>query len=240
METPGGMLNAVGLQNPGVDAFIKHHLPFMTSHGIPLIAQAVGKSMEEYLDVVPKLCVPGVHAIELNVSCPNVKKGCSFSVDPDSLETLVREVKRVCKLPLIVKLSPNVTSITTSALAAERGGADAISLINTIAGMAVDIDTRKPILGNRMGGLSGPCVKPVALKMVWDVYNAVKIPIIGCGGITNYRDVIEFILCGATLVQVGTLNMTDPMATRQIIDDLESWCVAKNIKNLNEIVGGLQ
>lgn len=238
-ETPGGMLNAVGLQNPGVEGFIKDYLPFMKSHGIPLIAQAIGKSAEEYLDVVPKLCVKGVDAIELNVSCPNVKKGCSFGVDPEALESLVRDVRKVCKLPLIVKLTPNVTSVTECALAAERGGADAVSLINTVAGMAVDINTRKTVLGNRTGGLSGPCIKPIALKMVWDVYNAVKIPVIGCGGISNYRDVIEFMLCGATMVQVGTLNMTDPMATRQIIDDLENWCVANNIKNLDEIVGGL-
>jgi len=239
-ETPGGMLNAVGLQNPGVDVFIKDYLPFMKSHGVPVIAQAIGKSAEEYLDVVKKLCVKGVDAIELNVSCPNIATGCSFGVDPIALETLVRDVKKICPLPLIVKLTPNITNITTTALAAERGGADAISLINTIAGMAVDIETRKPILGNRVGGLSGPCIKPVALKMVWEVYNAVKIPVIGCGGITNFRDVIEFMLCGATLVQVGTLNMTDPMETHKIIDDLENWCVANNIKNLNEIVGGLQ
>lgn len=238
-ETPGGILNAVGLQNPGVNVFIRDYLPFMNSHGIPLIAQAIGKSAEEYVDVVQKLCVNGVDAIELNVSCPNVKKGCSFGTDPEALKALVRDVKKVCTLPLIVKLTPNVTNIAACALAAESGGADAISLINTVAGMAVDINTRKPILGNHTGGLSGPCVKPIALKMVWDVYNAVKIPVIGCGGISNYRDVIEFMLCGATLVQVGTLNMTDPMATRQIIDDLENWCIENNIKNLDEIIGGL-
>ena len=239
-ETPGGMLNAVGLQNPGVNIFLRDYLPFMQSHGIPVIAQAIGKSAEEYVDVVQKLCVNGVDAIELNVSCPNVKCGCiSFGVDPVALEALVRDVRKVCTLPLIVKLSPNVTSIAACALAAERGGANAISLINTLAGMAVDINTRKPILGNTTGGLSGPCIKPIALKMVWDVYKAVKIPVIGCGGISTYRDVIEFMLCGATMVQVGTLNMTDPMATRQIIDDLENWCVANNIKNLDEVIGGL-
>jgi dihydroorotate dehydrogenase (NAD+) catalytic subunit len=239
-ETPGGMLNAVGLQNPGVEAFIKAHLPFMRSHGIPVIAQAIGKSASEYLDVVKKLCVPGINAIELNVSCPNIATGCSFGQDPTALETLVRDVKKICKLPLIVKLTPNITNITTTALAAERGGADAISLINTVAGMAVDIETRKPILGNRVGGLSGPCIKPIALKMVHDVYKAVKIPIIGCGGISNYVDVLEFMLCGATLVQVGTLNMTNPMETRKIIDDLNDWCVANNIKSLDEILGTLR
>jgi len=238
-ETPGGMLNAVGLQNPGVDVFVEDYLPFMKSHGIPVIAQAIGKSAEEYIDVVKKLCAAGADAIELNVSCPNVKVGCSFGVDPKALETLVRNVKKVCPIPLIVKLTPNVTSIADIARAAERGGADAISLINTIAGMAVDIETRKPILGNRTGGLSGPCIKPVALKMVHDVYNAVKIPIIGCGGISNFRDVIEFMLCGATLVQVGTLNMTDPTAIPQMIKDLENWCNEKDINNLDDIVGTL-
>jgi len=238
-ETAGGMLNAVGLQNAGVEVFVRDHLPFMKSHGIPIIAQAIGKSREEYLDVVKKLCAAGVDAIELNVSCPNIKIGCSFGQDPVALETLVRDVKKVCPVPLVVKLTPNITNITPVALATERGGADAISLINTIAGMAVCIDSRKPILGNRVGGLSGPCIKPIALKMVHEVYNAVKIPVIGCGGISNFRDVLEFMLCGATLVQVGTLNMTDPMKTLEIIDDLENWCVANNIDNLDEIVGGL-
>lgn len=241
METAGGMLNAVGLQNPGVEVFLKDHLPFIKSHGTPVIAQAIGKSAEEYVDVVKKLCVKGVDAIELNVSCPNVKEGCmSFGADPIALEALVRGVKKVCPVPLIVKLTPNVTSIADVAKAAEHGGADAVSLINTITGMAVDIKTRKPILANRTGGLSGPCIKPIALRMVSEVYKAVKIPIIGCGGISNYKDVIEFMLCGATLVQVGTLNMTDPMATRQIIDDLENWCVENNINNLDELVGGLK
>jgi len=240
METAGGMLNAVGLQNPGVDAFIKKDLPFMKSHGIPVIGQAIGNTVEDYITVVKKLCAAGVDAIELNVSCPNVKAGCSFGQDPELLEDLVRAVKAICPIPLIVKLTPNVTSIAACATAAECGGADAISLINTIAGMAVDINTRRPILANRTGGLSGACIKPVALKMVWEVYNAVKIPVIGIGGISNFRDVLEFMLCGATLVQVGTLNMTNPMETPKIIADLEKWCKDNNVKHINEIIGGLK
>ncbi len=240
VETYGGMLNSVGLQNPGVDNFIKNELPFMLEQSVPVIANACGNTTEDYTYVVERLCKTDVHAIELNISCPNVKEGgMSFGVDPKAVEQIVKDVKTICSKPLIVKLTPNVSNIAENARAAECGGADAISLINTIAGMAVDINTRKPILGNRIGGLSGPAVKPVALKMVWDVYNAVKIPIIGCGGISNYCDVIEFMLCGATLVEVGTLNMTDPMATYKIIQNLDEWCDKNNIANLDEIVGKL-
>jgi dihydroorotate dehydrogenase (NAD+) catalytic subunit len=239
-ETSGGMLNSVGLQNPGVDSFIKDELPFMLSQGVPVIANACGNTVEDYLYVVSKLCETNIAAIELNISCPNVKLGgMSFGVDPVQVENIVQQVRKVCPKPLIVKLTPNVSNIAENAKAAERGGADAISLINTLAGMAVDIQTRRPLLANRIGGLSGPAVKPVALKMVWDVYNAVKIPVIGCGGVSNFKDVIEFMLCGATLVQVGTLNMTDPMATYQIIEELENWCKTNNIKSLDEIVGKL-
>jgi len=239
-ETFGGMLNSVGLQNPGIEEFLEKDLPFMKSHGIPVIGQATGNTVEDYRFVVQKLCQADVDAVELNVSCPNVKTGCAFGIDPASVEHITREIKAICTKPLIVKLSPNVSDITATARAAERGGADAVSLINTVAGMAVDINTRKPVLGNRVGGLSGPAIKPIALKMVWDCFNAVKIPVIGIGGISNYKDVIEFMLCGATLVQVGTLNMTDPMAMRQIIDDLENWCEQNNVKSLDEIVGGLK
>jgi dihydroorotate dehydrogenase (NAD+) catalytic subunit len=239
-EANNGMLNAVGLQNAGVDEFIKKYLPFMKSHGIPVIPQAIGKSAEEYVEVVRRFVAAGCDAIEINVSCPNVKKGCAFGTDPVALKALVRDVKAVCPIPLIVKLTPNVTSIAETALAAERGGADAISLINCLLGMAVDINTRRPVLANVRGGLSGPAIKPVALRMCWDVYSAVKIPVIGGGGISNWRDVIEFMLCGATLVQIGTLNMTDPMAVLQIIQDLEKYCVDNNIKSLDEIVGKLE
>ena len=239
-ETAGGMLNSVGLQNPGVDSFIKEELPFMLAQKVPVIANACGNTVEDYSYVVEALCKTDIAAIELNISCPNVKQGgMSFGVDPVAVENITREIKKICTKPLIVKLTPNVSNIAENAKAAERGGADAISLINTIAGMAVDIETRKPILANRIGGLSGPAVKPVALKMVWDCYNAVKIPIIGLGGISNYKDVVEFMLCGATLVQVGTLNMTDPMETYKIIEDLENWCNKNNITSLDEIVGKL-
>lgn len=240
-ETYGGMLNSVGLQNPGVDKFIANELPFMLAQGVPVIANASGNTAEDYKYVVKRLCEVGVHAIELNISCPNVKAGgMSFGVEPCAVENIVKQVRPVCTKPLIVKLSPNVANIAENARAAERAGADAVSLINTITGMAVDIQTRRPLLGNRIGGLSGPAIKPVALKMVWDCYNAVKIPVIGCGGVSNYKDVIEFMLCGASLVQVGTLNLTDPMATYQIIKDLEKWCKDNGVKSLDEIIGKLK
>lgn len=239
-EVYGGMLNAVGLQNPGVDDFIKTDLKWLKSHGAPVIANACGNTADDYVYVVQQLCKTDIDAIELNISCPNIKAGgMAFGIDPIAVEQIVKTVRPHCTKPLIVKLSPNVANIASNALAAERGGADAISLINTVTGMAVDIETRRPILGNRIGGLSGPCIKPIALKMTWDVYNAVKIPVIGCGGASNYRDVIEFILCGASLVQVGTLCMTDPMAVPQIISDLEKWCVEKGIKSLDELRGKL-
>jgi len=241
VETAGGMLNSVGLQNPGVDKFIEIDLPFMKSQGIPVIANACGSAIEDYCYVVSQLDKTNIDAIELNISCPNVKEGgMSFGVFPESTKKIVSAVRALTKKPLIVKLTPNVTNIAEIARAAEEAGADAISLINTLSGMAIDINTRKPILGNRVGGLSGPAVKPVALKMVWDVYNAVKIPVIGCGGVADYRDVIEFMLCGATLVQVGTTMLADPMCIPKIAADLESWCKQNNIKNLDEIVGGLK
>lgn len=239
-ETYGGMLNCIGLQNPGVDAFVEKELDFMLSHGIPLIANVSGYCEEDYLYVVEKLTETKVDMIELNISCPNVKSGgMSFGVDPVAAEDIVRKVKKIWTKPLIVKLSPNVTSIAEIAKAAERGGADAISLINTVTGLAVDLDTRKPILSYVTGGLSGPAVKPIALKMVRDCYKAVKIPIIGLGGISSYKDVIEFMLCGATMVEVGTLLMTDPLAVRKIFTDLSDWCEKNKISNLDEIVGGL-
>lgn len=240
-EVYGGMLNSVGLQGPGIEEFIKTDLPFMKTHNIPVIVNVWGRTKEDYIKVIELACKEkDIDAIELNVSCPNIKcGGLSFGVDPVAVQQIVEAVRPFCTKPLIVKLTPNVANIAENAKAAERGGADAISLINTVSGMAVDIETRKPILGNRVGGLSGPCIKPIALKMVWDVYNAVKIPIIGCGGISNVRDVIEFILCGATLVQVGTLLMTDPMEVPKIISELELWCQEHNIKSLNELRGKL-
>ena len=240
-ETHAGMLNSVGLQNPGVDVFIRDDLPFMKSHGVPVIANACGNTVEDYCYVVKQLDKSAIDAIELNISCPNVKEGgMAFGICPDAAARVVSAVRRLTKKPLIVKLSPNVSNIALIAQAVERAGADAVSLINTVTGMAVDIDTRRPILGNRIGGLSGPCVKPIALKMVWDVYNSVEIPVIGCGGASNYRDVLEFMLCGATLVQVGTLCMTDPMEMQKIVSALEKWCLDNNIKSLDEIVGRLK
>ncbi|MCL2177673.1 MAG: dihydroorotate dehydrogenase [Firmicutes bacterium] len=238
-ETASGMLNAVGLQNPGVDHFIKHDLPFLKKQGSPVFANACGNTVDDYLYVVGQLEKTNIDAIELNVSCPNVKMGLSFGTDAGAVEEVVSAVRKITKKPLVVKLTPNVTSPALIAKAAENAGADGISLINTLGGMAVDIKTRKPVLGNRAGGLSGAAVKPVALKMVHDVYKAVKIPVIGLGGIQNYKDIIEFMLVGATLVQVGTTLMTDPMSIPQMIADLENWCKENKIKNLDEIVGGL-
>jgi dihydroorotate dehydrogenase (NAD+) catalytic subunit len=203
------------------------------------MANACGNSVEDYVYVVEQLEQTNIHAIELNVSCPNVKAGLSFGTDPQAVHEVVTAVRKITKKPLILKLTPNVTSVAPVAKAAEDAGADGISLINTVASMAVDINTRKPILGNISGGLSGPAVKPIALKMVHDVYKAVKIPVIGLGGISNYNDIIEFMLCGATLVQVGTVLLTDPMAVPKMIVDLENWCKENNLKNLDEIVGGL-
>ena len=240
-ETASGILNCVGLQNPGVEAFIADELPYMRTLGCAVIANAAGSVLSDYERIAERLSDTDVDMIELNISCPNVKSGgMAFGVLPKSVEEVTTAAKKHCKKPLIVKLSPNVADIADNARAAEQGGADAISLINTITGMAVDLASRRPVLGNVTGGLSGPCVKPVALRMVRQVYKAVKLPVIGIGGIMTARDVLEFILCGATAVEVGTANMCDPLASLNIVDGLEREMAKYGINDINEHKGALE
>ena len=240
-ETPSGILNAVGLQNPGVDYFIENELGFLKSSNTVVIANIAGNTYKDYCTMAQTLSETDIDMIELNISCPNVKEGgIAFGIYPESVQKITQEVKQKCKKPLIVKLSPNVASIYDNAKAAEDGGADAISLINTITGMAVDVKTKEPILANRVGGLSGPCVKPIALKMVYDAHKAVKIPIIGMGGIMTAQDVVEFMLCGASAVQVGTANIINPLACPEIIRGLEQYLIENGIDDINSLVGGLK
>lgn len=223
-ETYGGMLNSVGLQNPGVRAFMEKDIPFLRRYDTKIIVNVCGKTLEEYCDVVERLQDADIDLLELNISCPNVKEGgVSFGTDPHMVELVTREVKRYARQPLIVKLTPNVTDIVTIAKAAEAGGADGISLINTLLGMAIDIHRRKPILANIVGGLSGPAIKPVALRMVYQVAKAVKLPIIGMGGIMNAEDALEFMMAGATAVAVGTANFINPRATIDILEGIEGY-----------------
>ena len=239
-ETDGGILNSVGLQNPGIDKFIAEEFPFLKKQGAVIIVNIAGSTEEDYCAAVEKLQNTAADMIELNISCPNVKAGgMVFGVLPQSVYDITKAVKRYCKQPLMVKLSPNVADIAVNAQAAESAGADAISLINTLGGMAVDCRTRRPVLGNVTGGLSGKAVKPVALKMVWQVYNAVRIPIIGMGGIYSASDALEFMICGAAAVQVGTANLTDPYACRDIAEGLPALMRELGIKDINEIVGTL-
>lgn len=239
-ETPSGMLNSVGLQNPGVDYYLQHYDKWLAGQGTVVIANIAGHKLEDYSAMARKISESSADMVELNISCPNVRSGgMAFGVEPASVRRVTEAVKRACNKPVITKLTPNVSNIADNAKAAEDGGADAISLINTLTGMAVDYRTRRPILANNTGGLSGPCVKPVALKMVWDCYNAVKVPIIGLGGIQSYTDVLEFMICGATAVQVGTATLSDPYAAFNIARDLEEYARANDV-DLNELIGTLQ
>ena len=239
-ETPSGILNCVGLQNPGVEYFIENELPFMKSKGAVVVANVAGSTVSDYERIVERLSETDVDMIELNISCPNVKSGgMAFGVLPSGVEEVTRAVRGKCRKPLIVKLSPNVANISDNAKAAENGGADAISLINTITGMAVDLKSRRPLLGNVTGGLSGPCVKPVALRMVRQAYKAVSVPIIGLGGIESAEDALEFMLCGATAVQVGTENLHDPYAALRIAEDLTNAMKKYKITDVNELIGAL-
>lgn len=238
-EVVGGMLNAIGLANPGVDKVITEELPWLARQNVPIFVNVAGDTVEDYCQVVEGICKSGLaQAIELNVSCPNVKLGgLAFGVDAKVLRGLVEEVRKVCTLPLFVKLSPNVTRIQDLALAAASGGADGLSLINTLVGMQIDLIKRKPVLANRTGGLSGRAIKPVAVRMVYDVAKEVDLPIIGMGGIYSGRDAAEFIMAGAWAVEVGTANFTDPYACPRIIAELRSFMEEEGIENIEEIRG---
>ncbi len=240
-ETPGGMLNAVGLQNPGIDKVVAEELPKLRAvYHKPIIANISGFSLEEYVECCAKAdASPLTDLIEVNVSCPNVQHGgLSFGTDPDMVYQVTQAVKAVCHKPVYMKLTPNVTDIASIAKACEEGGADGISLINTLLGMRLDLKRRAPILANTTGGLSGPAVFPVAVRMVWQVYEAVKLPIIGMGGVQNAQDVIELMLAGATAVQVGAANLVNPWACKEIIETLPREMERLGIQNLTEIIGG--
>ncbi len=239
-ESYGGMLNSVGLQNPGVDHYLQKDDKYLAKRDIVVIANVAGSTLDDYIEIAQKINTSNADMIELNISCPNVKEGgMAFGVLPASVEKVTAAVKKACpNKPVMTKLSPNVACIADNARAAEAGGADAISLINTLLGMAVNYKTRKPILFNNNGGLSGACVKPVALKMVWDCFNAVKIPIVGLGGITSYTDVLEFMICGARAVEIGTYSFTNPYGARDIAKDLANY-VEENDIDINDLVGTL-
>jgi dihydroorotate dehydrogenase (NAD+) catalytic subunit len=241
-ETPAGMLNAIGLQNIGIDNFIKKKLPFLKKFNTPVIVNFFGDSISEYVKAAEKLnSVPGIHALEMNISCPNKQEGWSiFGTDPKVTFKVVNEVRKVTDLTLIVKLSPNVTDIALMAKTAEDAGADVLSVINTLTGLAIDIKTKRPKLGNVTGGLSGPAIKPIAVRMVWECYNAVKIPIIGMGGIVSPEDAMEFILAGASAIAVGTGNFINPGITVDIIKGIKSYMSSQGAGSLKDITGKVE
>ena len=237
-ETYGGMLNAIGLQNPGIDVFCKRDIPFLKQFDTKIIVNVCGKSTEDYCEVVERLADEPVDLLEINISCPNVKEGgIAFGQNPKAVEAITKEVKKYAKQPVIMKLSPNVTDITEMARAAEAGGADILSLINTLTGMKIDINRRTFALANKTGGMSGPAVKPVAVRMVYQVAQAVNIPIIGMGGISCAEDAIEFILAGASAVSVGTANFHNPAVTLEVIDGIEAYMKKNGFNSVKEMVG---
>ena len=237
-ETASGMLNAIGLQNPGIDVFVKRDIPFLKNYDTKIIVNVCGKSTEDYIEVVERLADEDVDMLEINISCPNVKEGgIAFGQDPKAVEVITREVKKHAKQPVIMKLSPNVTDITVMAKAAEAGGADVLSLINTLTGMKIDINRQTFALANKTGGMSGPAVKPVAVRMVYQVANAVSLPIIGMGGIATAEDALEFILAGATAVSVGTANFFNPYATMEVVKGIEDYMIKKNVEDINDLIG---
>lgn len=239
-EVYGGMLNAVGLQNPGIELFCKRDIPFLKQYDTKIIVNVCGHSTEEYVAVVERLADEPVDLLEINISCPNVKEGgIAFGQDPKAVEAITKEMKRHAKQPVIMKLSPNVTDITEMARAAEAGGADALSLINTITGMKIDVNRRKFVLANQTGGMSGPAIHPVAVRMVYQTAQAVNIPIIGMGGIMNAEDAIEMILAGATAVSVGTANFTDPTVTEKIVAGIEEYMKKYHVKDIKELIGAV-
>ena len=237
-EVYGGMLNAIGLQNPGIDVFLERDLPFLAQYDTKVIVNVCGKTVEDYLEVVERLSDAPVDMLEINVSCPNVKEGAiAFGQKADCLYDITSDIKKKAAQPVIMKLSPNVTDITEMARAAEAAGADAISLINTLTGMKIDIHRRSFLLANKTGGMSGPAVKPVAVRMVWQCAQAVKIPIIGMGGIMNAEDALEFIMAGATAVAVGCANFINPYATQEIVSGIETFMEKEGVSDIAELIG---
>ena len=239
-EVYGGMLNAVGLQNPGIDLFCERDIPFLKNYDTKIVVNVCGHSTEEYVAVVERLADEPIDMMEINISCPNVKEGgIAFGQDPKAVEAITKEMKKYAKQPVIMKLSPNVTDITEMAKAAEAGGADALSLINTITGMKIDIHRQKFVLANKTGGMSGPAIHPVAVRMVYQTYQAVNIPIIGMGGIMNANDAIEMILAGGTAVSGGTANFTDPRAAEKVVDGIEQYMKQYNVADIKDLVGAV-
>ena len=237
-ETASGMLNAIGLQNPGIDVFVKRDIPFLEQYDTKIIVNVCGKTTEDYIAVVERLADTKADLLEINISCPNVKEGgIAFGQNPRMVEEITATLKKYAKQPLIMKLSPNVTDITETARAAEAGGADAISLINTLTGMKIDIHRQKFVLANKTGGLSGPAIKPVAVRMVYQTAQAVKVPLIGMGGISNAEDALEFIMAGASAVAVGTANFRNPYATVEIVDGIQNYMKQHGVEDINELIG---
>lgn len=240
-ETYGGMLNAVGLQNPGIDVFVQRDIPFLTQYDTRIIVNVCGRTTEDYCEVVERLSDQPVDMLEINISCPNVKEGgIAFGQDPRAVEAITKEVKKYAKQPIIMKLSPNVTDIVTMAKAAQAGGADVLSLINTLTGMKIDIHRRTFALANKTGGLSGPAIHPVAVRMVYQVAQAVELPIIGMGGITTAEDAVEMILAGATAVSVGTANFANPLATVEIVEGIRRYMEENGVSDINELIGAVR
>lgn len=240
-EVYGGMLNAIGLQNPGIDVFVERDIPFLKKYDTRVIVNVCGKTVEDYLEVVERLSDEPVDLLEINVSCPNVKEGAiAFGQKADCLYDITSQIKKHAKQPVIMKLSPNVTDITEMAKAAEAAGADALSMINTITGMKIDIHKRKFVLANKTGGMSGPAIKPVAVRMVYQASHAVKIPIIGMGGISNAEDAIEFLMAGASAIAVGAMNFVNPYTTIETIEGIEAYMCSNGIEDISEIIGAVE
>lgn len=240
-EVRGGMLNAIGLQNPGIDVFIKRDVPFLRQYDTRIIVNVCGKTREDYLEVAERLGDQPVDLLEINISCPNVKEGgIAFGQDPKAVEAITRAVKDRAKQPVIMKLSPNVTDIGETARAAEAGGADVISLINTLTGMKIDINKRTFALANKTGGMSGPAIKPIAVRMVYQAAQAVKLPIIGMGGIADWEDALEFIMAGATAVSVGTANFFNPCATVEIVEGIQAFMKEQGVQDIQELIGAVR
>ena len=237
-EVYGGMMNAIGLQNPGIDLFCERDIPYLKNFDTKIIVNVCGHAPEEYLAVVERLADEPIDMMEINISCPNVNAGfLAFGQDAHNVEKLTAQIKKIAKQPIIMKLTPNVTDITEIARAAEAGGADAVSLINTLTGMKIDINRRTFAVANKTGGLSGPAIKPVAVRMVYQVANAVALPIIGMGGIANADDALEFIMAGATMVSVGTANFNDPLTTIKVVDGIRDYCAKNGVADINELIG---